>query len=210
MNFGFLLFTDLEELDLLGPWETIGMWSKYYSGPENIFTVSQNGGTIRCAKGLNIVSDYNFANCPPLDYLLIPGGQGTRKEETNLELIGFIQKQAKKCQQILSVCTGSFLLQAAGLLEGKNATTHWRSLERLCQKPGIHVIEERFIHDGTIWTSAGVSAGIDMILAFVCSQAGEEIAGQVQLAMEYYPSGMIYGNAYKTNEVPEYIKSKRK
>jgi transcriptional regulator GlxA family with amidase domain len=184
----------------------LGRWNYL----QNIFTVSQIGGTIRCAKGLNILSDYNFDSCPPLDYLLIPGGQGTRKEEGNLQLIEFIQNQAENCKQILSVCTGSLLLQAAGLLEGKKATTHWRSLECLRRNPKVQVMEERFTHDGMIWTSAGVSAGIDMILAFICNQAGEEIAGQVQLAAEYYPSGIIYGDAHKTNDVPKYIKSREK
>ena len=71
MNFGFLLFPDLEELDLVGPWEIVNVWRAYANGPEHCFTVSQQGGEVRCSKGLKLMADYSFKNCPPLDYLLI-------------------------------------------------------------------------------------------------------------------------------------------
>lgn len=206
MNFGFLLFQDVEELDFTGPWEIIGMWSKYFSGPEQCLTVSQNGEVIRCAKGLKVIADYSFENCPTLDYLLIPGGQGIHQEVKNPELIGFVQKQVRVCQQVLSVCTGAFILQAAGLLQGKKATTHWRSLKRLRQCSGVTVVEERLVRDGHIWTAAGISAGIDLALALICEQVGEETAGKVQLAAEYYPSHMRYGQAHLITEAPAYLR----
>jgi transcriptional regulator GlxA family with amidase domain len=167
MRFGFLLFPEVEELDFVGPWEIIGMWSKKLKGPEGCLTISQNGSIVTCAKGLKVITDYSFENCPPVDCLLIPGGEGTRKEEKNKELIAFVQKQGRNCKQILSVCTGAFILQAAGLLKGKKATTHWASLERLRQFPDVRVVEERIVHDDNIWTAAGVSAGIDLALAFI-------------------------------------------
>ncbi len=114
---------------------------------------------------------------------------------------------APGCQQVLSVCTGAFILQAAGLLQDKQATTHWNSLERLRAFPEVRVIEQRFVRDGNIWTSAGVSAGIDLALALVAELAGAEIAGKVQLAMEYYPSGVKYGNAHLGPEAPGYLKA---
>ena len=209
MRFGFLLFPELEELDFVGPWEIIGMWGKKLQGPEECLTISQYGSVITCAKGLKIVTDYSFENCPPLDYLLIPGGQGTRKEENNKELISFVQKQSTTCKQILSVCTGAFLLQTAGLLKGKKATTHWASLARLRQFPDVTVLEGRIVHDGTIWTAAGVSAGIDLALAFIADQAGEEIAGKVQLATEYYPSSVKYGHAHLLPEAPAYLSKEK-
>src|SRR4051812_31005506 len=141
MNFGFLLFPDAEELDLVGPWEIINMWRKYSGGPEHCFTISEEGGEVRFAKGMRIAADYGFADCPRLDYLLIPGGQGTRAEINNERLIQFVRKQAASCGEILSVCTGSFILQAAGLLKGKRATTHWSSLERLRALPDVQVTE---------------------------------------------------------------------
>lgn len=206
MNFGFLLFPDLEELDFVGPWEVIGMWGKWLGGPEQRLVVSQTGGVVSCAKGLQVVADYSFADCPALDYLLIPGGQGTRQEVENVELLAFVQKQAGGCRQVLSVCTGAFILQAAGLLAGRQATTYWQSLDRLRSHAEVTVTEERFVRDGNIWTAAGVSAGIDLALALVADQAGEEVAGRVQLAMEYYPSSRRYGRAHLIPEAPAYLK----
>lgn len=206
MIFGFLLFQDVEELDFIGPWEIIGMWSKNFGGPEQCLLISQTGDTINCAKGLKVIPHTSFENCPQLDYLLIPGGQGTRKEVDNKDLIAFVNKQGVSCRQILSVCTGSFILHAAGFLKGKKATTHWRSLERLRQLPDITVVEQRFIRDGNIWTAAGVSAGIDLALALIADQAGEDIAGKVQLAVEYYPNQLRYGNIHLSTETPAYLR----
>jgi transcriptional regulator GlxA family with amidase domain len=207
MKFGFLLFRDAEELDFIGPWEIIGMWGKSYGGPEHRILVSQTGEITQCAKGLRVVTDCRFEDCPPLDYLLIPGGQGTRREVNNSELVGFVKKQASICKQVLSVCTGAFILEAAGLLWGKNATTHWASLSRLRQLSGVKVLEQRVVRDGNIWTAAGISAGIDLALALIADQAGEETAGQVQLATEYYPSQRKYGNAHLSPEAPAYLKT---
>jgi transcriptional regulator GlxA family with amidase domain len=108
---------------------------------------------------------------------------------------------------VLSVCTGAFILQAAGLLKGKKATTHWRSLDRLREFQEVSVIEERFVRDGNIWTAAGISAGIDLALAFVADQAGKEVAGKVQLHAEYYPDNTKYGSAHLAPEAPDYIKT---
>jgi transcriptional regulator GlxA family with amidase domain len=207
MNFGFLLFPDAEELDLVGPWEIINVWRKYKGGPEHCFTVSQAGGEIRFAKGMRVMADYSFSDCPQLDYLLIPGGQGTRSEVNNTALLEFVRKQAASCKEILSVCTGSFLLQAAGLLNNRKATTHWGSLERLRALPDVCVTEKRFVRDGNIWTAAGVSAGIDLALALVADQAGEEVAGEVQLYAEYYPDNKRYGEAHLNPQAPEYLKT---
>lgn len=207
MNFGFLLFPDAEELDLVGPWEIINVWRKYEGGPERCFTVSQQGGEIRFAKGMRILSDYSFEDCPPLDYLLIPGGQGTRAEVNNTHTLEFVRKQSVSCKEILSVCTGSFILQAAGLLNGKRATTHWGSLERLRAFTEVRVTEKRFTRDRQIWTAAGVSAGIDLALALIADQSGEDVAGQVQLYAEYYPEGKRYGQAHLNAQAPEYLKS---
>jgi transcriptional regulator GlxA family with amidase domain len=206
MNFGFLLFPDVEELDFIGPWEIIGMWSKYFNGPERRLLISQGGGAIQCAKGLIIPTHCSFTECPPLDYLLIPGGQGTRKEVDNHALLDFVRRQALVCQQVLSVCTGAFILQAAGLLTNKHATTHWGSLDRLRQFSNVTVVEERFVHDGNIWTAAGVSAGIDLALALIADVAGDETAGKVQMSAEYYPSSKRYGSAHLSPDSPGYLR----
>ena len=207
MTFGFLLFDQLEELDLLGPWEMITTWGVYADGPTACCTISQLGEGVTCAKGMRLAADYSFADGPPLDYLLIPGGPGTRVEVDNPVLIDFVRDQAKRCKIVASVCTGAFLLQAAGLLRGKRATTHWKSLDRLRQFAEVMVVEERFVRDGAVWTAAGVSAGIDMALALIADQGGAEAAGMVQLYAEYYPSGQRYGTAHQQPGLPGYLKA---
>jgi transcriptional regulator GlxA family with amidase domain len=206
MNFGFLIFTDLEELDLVGPWEIIRYWSMLAQGPENCLMVSEKSGPIVCNKGMSVNPQVIFSECPPLDYLLVPGGQGTRNEVNNEVLIRFVAEQAKHCRAVLSVCTGTFILHRAGLLSGLRATTHWASLDRLRDLGDVTVVEERVVRDGRIWTSAGVSAGIDMALAFVADAAGEEKAGMIQFGTEYYPSPRSYGGFTKHEKAPRYVK----
>ncbi|MCX5811500.1 MAG: DJ-1/PfpI family protein, partial [Proteobacteria bacterium] len=161
-----------------------------------------------CAKGLSVNPHVSFEQCPQLDFLLVPGGQGTRQEVDNPVLIRFITEQARQCKAILSVCTGTFLLHKAGLLYGKKATTHWNSLDRLKAFGDITAVEERFVCDGNIWTSAGVSAGIDLMFAFIAEIADEEAAGKVQFAAEYYPSVKRYGASHKSPMAPHYLKEK--
>jgi len=205
MNFGFLLFNNLEELDFVGPWEVFSAWSKYPSGPKSCFTVAEKK-VITCVNGLKILPDFQFSDCPALDFLLVPGGIGTRKELENERLIQFVQKHAATCKHVLSVCTGSLILQAAGLLQSKKATTYWSCRKALQERGDVSVVEERFVRDNNIWTAAGVSAGIDMALALIADQAGEETAGKVQLYIEYYPSTIKYGRAHLDEKVPKYIK----
>jgi len=130
LNFGILIFPDVEELDFVGPWEMVGIWSDRENGPKNCFIIAQNKEPVRCSKGLKVVPDVTLDECPDLDFLLVPGGRGTRREVDNPQIIDFIREKAEKAKTVLSVCTGSFLLQRAGLLSGKKATTHWGSLDR--------------------------------------------------------------------------------
>jgi transcriptional regulator GlxA family with amidase domain len=206
MNFGIVVFNQAEELDFAGPWEMLTMWSKLADGPENCVIVAQTLDSVTCAKGLSINPHVSFADCPALDYLLIPGGQGTRQEVNNRVLTEFVATQARNCKALLSVCTGAFVLHAAGLLSGKKATTHWASLDRLRALGDVEVVEQRFVRDGNIWTSAGVSAGTDLMLAFIASVAGEEAAGRVQFGAEYYPSSIKYGGFENHAQAPAYIK----
>ena len=162
---------------------------------------------MRCAKGLVVQPEHDFADCPPLDVLVVPGGQGTRVEEDNPALIGFIAERARSAQHVLSVCTGAFLLHKAGLLTGCRATTHWASLDRLRALDYVRVVEQRFVQDGAVWTSAGVSAGIDMALAFIAKVDSPAVAGKVQLAAEYYPDGKRYGGAAPHVRAPEYVQA---
>jgi len=206
MVFGFLLFHGLEELDLVGPWEMAGMWSKYGSGPEHLLMIAEKKAPVLCSKCMSLNPHADFSGCPDLDYLLIPGGEGTRTEVDNPVFMKFVADRAVRCRAVLSVCTGSFILQKAGLLAGKRATTHWASLERMREFSDVEVVEERIVQDGSIWTASGVSAGIDLMLSFIACEAGQEIAGLVQLAAEYFPTGARYGNAHASDKAPAYLR----
>ncbi len=205
MHAGILIFNQAEELDFVGPWEMLTMWRQVADGP-TCHLVAQTSESVLCAKGMSVNPTTDFEHCPQLDYLLVPGGQGTRTEVNNPVLVQFVATQARGCNAVLSVCTGSFVLHAAGLLSGKRATTHWGSLERLRALGDITVVEERFVQDGNVWSSAGVSAGIDLTLAFIAHVAGEQAAGKVQFAAEYYPSGAKYGGYESHAQAPRYVR----
>ena len=168
------------------------MWRDYARGPACL-TVSERGGAVACAKGLKSAADVSFADCPPLDYLLVPGGFAAFDEMRNERLIGFVRERAASANHVLSVCTGSFILHAAGLLDGRRATTHWKAREDMRKLPGVTVLDDRWVRDGNVWTSAGVSAGMDLLLGFIAAIDGEKAAGSVQKNAEYYPDGRIYG-----------------
>jgi len=205
MIFGFLLFPDLEELDLVGPWEMVAMWGQYADGPEKCLMIADTKAPVRCSNGMIIQPHVSFDEAPRLDYLLIPGGFGTRQQVDDQRLIDFVSGQAQNCKAILSVCTGAFILHACGLLKGKKATTHWLSLKQLKKLDDVEVVEERIVRDGNIWTSSGVSAGIDLALAFIQHEAGDGTAGSVQSFAEYYPSGKNYGTFHKDPKAPGYL-----
>ncbi|MBI1397992.1 MAG: DJ-1/PfpI family protein [Betaproteobacteria bacterium] len=206
MTIGILIFPQVEELDFIGPWEMLTMWNLVAGGPKCL-VVAESPGPVTCAKGLSVNPHVSFQDCPELDYLLVPGGQGTRTEVRNTNLLDFVAKRGSKCKAVLSVCTGAFVLHAAGLLAGRKATTHWGSLDRLRALGDVTVIEERFVQDENVWSSAGVSAGIDLTLAFIASVAGDEAAGEVQFASEYYPSSRRYGSHHDTHpSAPAYAR----
>jgi transcriptional regulator GlxA family with amidase domain len=206
MTFGVLIFPDVEELDFVGPWEILRAWSRFLKGPEHCLIVAQSREPVRCANGLSVNPDVAFDTCPDLDFLLVPGGQGTRREVDNPVLIEFVTRQADHCRAVLSVCTGAFLLHRAGLLTGRKATTHWASLQRLRALGDVEVVEERIVHDGTLWSSAGVSAGIDLMLAFIENTAGEDVAARIQLGAEYFPSDRRYGSPHEHEQAPGYLR----
>ncbi|MCH7942901.1 MAG: DJ-1/PfpI family protein [Proteobacteria bacterium] len=186
---GILLFDKLEELDAIGPWEVFTMAAKE-RGSGRVVTISQSGGMVQCAKGLRIESDHGFADAPPLDILVVPGGQGTRGEVDNPVLLDWIATAAAACTWVTSVCTGSLLLVEAGPARGKRVTTHWGFVETLRERGGAaEVIDDmRFVRDGNVVTSAGVSAGIDMALWVVGQMDSPGFARLVQRAMEYDPA----------------------
>ena len=204
-RFGFVLFPKAEELDFVGPWEMVTMWQQIAGGPEHCLMVAASMQPVVCAKGMQVLPHASFETCPPLDYLLVPGGDGTRAGVGDAVLLDFLRRQAASCKTVLSVCTGSLLLEAAGLLKGRQATTHWGALARLRRANEVQVVENRYTMNDGIWCSAGVSAGIDMTLRFIAATAGEEVAGKVQFATEYYPEARVYGRSREHAQAPAYL-----
>jgi transcriptional regulator GlxA family with amidase domain len=190
-HIGVLLFDDVEELDAVGPWEVLASWTKFF--PDDGWAVSclsKSGGPVTAAKGLVLGAHHAIADAPALDVLLHPGGVGTRPMLRDVEHLDWIRKQRASVPLLTSVCTGSLVYAAAGLLAGRPATTHWASLDLLQElDPTIDVRpDERFVDDGDVVTSSGVSAGIDMALHLVARLASVERAREVRKYIQYDPA----------------------
>jgi transcriptional regulator GlxA family with amidase domain len=185
---GILLFEDAEELDFVGPWEVFTMAAKL-KPEDRVVTIAATREPVRAAKGLRVLPDHSFADAPQLDVVLVPGGQGTRREVGNEALIEWLRKAGAQCAWVTSVCTGALLLHEAGFARGKRVTTHWGFVDQLRQRGDVEVLEKvRYVRDGNLVTSAGVSAGIDMALWLVGQMHGVPVARQVQHLMEYDPA----------------------
>ncbi|HMD44529.1 MAG TPA: DJ-1/PfpI family protein [Acidimicrobiales bacterium] len=190
-HIGILLFADVEELDAVGPWEVLSFWTRAF--PDDGYAVtclSERGGPVECAKGLVVEAHHSYSDAPPLDVLLYPGGRGTRPHLADEAHLDWVRAQRAAVTLLTSVCTGSLVLAAAGLLSGRPATTHWASLDTLAEiDPTIDVRpDERFVDDGDVITAAGISAGIDMALHLVDRLAGRQRAQQVRRGIQYDPA----------------------
>lgn len=185
---GILLFNEVEVLDFAGPFEVFSLVRDF--NQEALFqvhTITENGQMIRARNGLKVLPDYNFSNCPQLDILLVPGGYGAEEIEIyNESLLSWITEKAQQVEILASVCTGALLLAQAGFLKGKKATTHWMDLERLANFPEVDVQKEtKYVEDGKVITSGGISAGIDMSFYLVAKLYGVETALATAKRMEY-------------------------
>jgi len=187
---GVALFEGAEELDWAGPWEVLAAWAEQW--PDDgvrVFTLARKDGPVTCAKGLRVLPDETWETAPPLDVLVYPGGRGTPKELTDEAVLDWIRGHARSGALVTSVCTGSLVLAAAGLLDGKPATTHWQSLE-LLPTLGTEVEvrpDDRFVDTGAVITAAGVSAGIDMAPHLVARLHSPERAREVRRYIQYDP-----------------------
>ncbi|MGN4560611.1 DJ-1/PfpI family protein [Bacillus cereus group sp. MYBK5-2] len=185
---GIFLFNEVEVLDFAGPFEVFSVTEVNGEKPFTVYTVSENGEMITARNGLKVQSDYSIENLPPVDILIIPGGLGARKYEIKNEIvIKWIRQQMKEVRLMTSVCTGALLLAKAGLLEGLKATTHWASIEKFKNEfQNVEVIENvKFVDEGHIITSAGISAGINMAFHIVKNLLGVHVAEDTAKRMEY-------------------------
>lgn len=188
---GILLFDGVEELDAVGPWEVLAYWTQTF--PEDGYRVcclARSGGLVRCAKGLVISAEHSYDDVPPLEVLIYPGGQGTRAHCRDDAQLEWVRRQRETVPLMTSVCTGSLVYAAAGLLRHRPATTYWSALDELTAlDPTISVRpDDRFVDDGDVITSAGVSAGIDMALHLVRRLGGTQRAQEVRRGIQYDPA----------------------
>jgi transcriptional regulator GlxA family with amidase domain len=189
-NVGILLFNDVEVLDFAGPFEVFSITTRpdQSEKPFQVHVISIDGQIVKARNGLLVTPQYSLDNAPKLDILIIPGGYGAREIEMNDEkTIDWIRKQSNVVNLLASVCTGSFLLAKAGLLDGKKATSHWMEIERLeKQYPQLTVQHDvKYVDEGSIITSAGISAGLNMSFHIVKKLLGADVAKDTAKRMEY-------------------------
>ncbi len=179
---GFLVFPNVQQLDLTGPWEVLASWPNARAR-----LVWKTLDPVRSSTGLTLTPDTTFAASPQLDVICVPGGAGINPLLADGETLAFLRAQAEGARFVTSVCTGALVLGAAGLLIGKRATTHWAS-HPLLAALGAVPVRDRFVRDGKLMTGGGVTAGIDFGLALLAELAGRTTAEAVQLHLEYAPA----------------------
>lgn len=182
MQIAILLYEKLTALDAIGPYEVL----RSVPGWEVRFCAAAKGGVRTDSGALELNADYSLEEAGEPDIVLVPGGEGSEALMGDEPTLAWLRSVDEGTKWTTSVCTGSLVLGAAGLLEGRRATSHWLFLERLGEL-GADPVGGRFVEDGKIVTAAGVSAGIDMALHLVGREAGPEVAQAVQLGIEYDP-----------------------
>jgi transcriptional regulator GlxA family with amidase domain len=187
---GIVVFDGAEELDFVGPYEVFAAAAMLRPGALRVVTISERPEAIRSAKGLRVLADHAFADAPALDVVLVPGGQGTRREVDNAVLTGWLREVASRCRWVTSVCTGSLVLHGAGLVAGRRITTHWSFVAPLRERASEATVldDVRYVRDGNLVTAAGVSAGIDMALWLVGQLFDPPTARLVQRYIQYDPA----------------------
>jgi cyclohexyl-isocyanide hydratase len=182
-NVGFVIFPDLTQLDFAGPQQVLARL------PESaMHIVAKTLDLVPSDSGLSLMPTHTFEDCPPLDLICVPGGyRGVIQAMADQDLIEFVQRQARTAKYVTSVCTGAFILGAAGLLKGRRATTHWGFAELLPLVGATHE-KRRVVRDGNVITAGGVTSGIDFGLEVVADIAGEAVARSIQLSLEYDPN----------------------
>ena len=180
---GTLLFPDFELLDVFGPLEIFGHLSDHF----DVVLVADRTGPVRSVQGARVLADHGFADCPPLDVLLVPGGPGTRRAVNDECLLDWLRARSAAAELVMTVCTGSALLARSGVLDGRRATSNKRAFDwAVSQGPRVEWVRRaRWVDDGDVVTSSGVSAGIDMTLHVVARELGTELAERLARRIEH-------------------------
>jgi cyclohexyl-isocyanide hydratase len=187
-----LIFPRLTQLDMTGPYEVLARLPN-----TKVDLVAASLDPVTTDRGMQIVPTVTYDTCPPLDVIMVPGGPGQQGLMEDEAALSFLRRQAASAKYITSVCTGSLVLAAAGLLMGKRATCHWAAIEHLSALGAIPVAE-RVVVDGNIVTGAGVASGIDFALSLAAILEGEAVAREIQLQIEYDPAPPFNSGSPKT------------
>jgi cyclohexyl-isocyanide hydratase len=178
---GFVIFPNLTQLDFTGPLQVL-----HRLPGATTHIVAKTHAPVPSDGPLTIPPTATFADCPPLDLLCVPGGFGVDQAMEDEETIAFVQREGARAKYVTSVCTGAFILGAAGLLRGKRATTHW-AYHHFLPRVGAIPVKERVVRDGNTVTGGGVTAGVDFAFTMMNEIAGPAVAQAVQLGLEYDP-----------------------
>jgi cyclohexyl-isocyanide hydratase len=189
---GMLIFPRLTQLDMTGPYEVLARLPD-----TQVELVARDRAPVTTDRGMQIVPTTTYADCPPLDVIMVPGGPGQQELMEDEEALSFLRRQAAGAQYVTSVCTGSLVLGAAGLLKGKRATSHWAAVDHLALLGAVPV-REKVVIDGNVITGAGVTSGIDFALKLAAVLASEEVAREIQLQIEYDPEPPFDSGSPKT------------
>lgn len=197
MNIVFVLFDNVTQLDFTGPVQFLSRLPR-----AQVFVASKDGNAVTTDSGFSILPGTSFTACPQADIICVPGGHGVREAVGDAAIVDFVRKQAVDAKWITSVCTGAFILGAAGLLQGKKATCHWAYTHLLPLVGAAHE-KARVVRDGNLVTAGGVTSGIDFALELIAIISGEDVARTIQLALEYDPAPPFVGGTPDT--APEQI-----
>jgi transcriptional regulator GlxA family with amidase domain len=189
---GILVFDGAEELDFVGPWEVLtassALLEKDGAPPDRVMLVAERLDPVRCRKGMRVLPDVTFADHPPLDVVVVPGGEGTLLGAENPVLLRWLAGVSATANWVASVCTGSLLLFASGVGKGRRLATHWAFEDRLAELGADVVRDVRWVRDGNVVSSQGVAAGIDMALWLVGQLHSPVHARSTQRYIQYEPA----------------------
>lgn len=189
MNVVFVLFDNVTQLDFTGPVQFLSRLPG-----AKVHVVSKDGAAVKTDCGFSILPRSGFGQCPQADVLCVPGGHGVRDAIADQVIVDFVRQQAKGADYITSVCTGAFILGAAGLLQGKKATCHWAYTQLLPLFGAMHQ-PARVVRDGNVISAGGVTSGIDFALELIAAISGDDVARTIQLALEYDPAPPFGGGS---------------
>lgn len=188
-HIGMLIFPRLTQLDMTGPYEVLARL------PDTVVDlVAATLDPVETDRGMRILPTVTYDTCPALDVIMVPGGPGQQGLMEDEAALAFLRRQAATATYVTSVCTGSLVLGAAGLLQGKRATSHWAAVEHLAALGAIPT-REKVVIDGNVITGAGVTSGIDFALLLAAILDGEDVAREIQLQIEYDPSPPFDGGS---------------